>query len=57
MDVIAIPGATGFMDPQTTRKSRLRLDALRTHDFVYSRGPDGLVILGAHGLKVKTIGL
>ncbi|MEI8245535.1 MAG: cofactor-independent phosphoglycerate mutase [Lentisphaerota bacterium] len=35
MDVIEVPGATGFIDTNYTGKVEAALEALKTHDFVY----------------------
>jgi 2,3-bisphosphoglycerate-independent phosphoglycerate mutase len=57
MDVITVPGATGFIDTNYEGKADYALEALRTHDFVllHVEAPDEAGHLGDHELKVKTI--
>lgn len=57
MDVITVPGATGFIDTNYEGKADYALEALKTHDFVlvHVEAPDEAGHLGDHGLKVKTI--
>ena len=57
MDVVKVPGATGFIDTNYEGKADYALEALKTHDFVlvHVEAPDEAGHLGDHGLKVKTI--
>jgi len=57
MDVIKVPGATGFIDTNYEGKADYALDALRTHDLVliHVEAPDEVGHLGDSRLKIKTI--
>lgn len=57
MDVIAVPGATGYLDTDYAAKARYALDAIRRLDFVYIHieAPDEAGHLGSIEEKVKAI--
>jgi len=57
MDVIAVPGATGFVDTNYEGKADYALQALKDHDFVlvHVEAPDEAGHIGDPRLKVKTI--
>jgi 2,3-bisphosphoglycerate-independent phosphoglycerate mutase len=57
MDVIRVPGATGFLDTDYEAKGRYALDAIRRLDFVYLHieAPDEAGHLGSVEEKVKAI--
>ena len=57
MDVIAVPGATGFVDTNYEGKADYALQALRDHDFVlvHVEAPDEAGHMGDPKLKIKTI--
>jgi 2,3-bisphosphoglycerate-independent phosphoglycerate mutase len=57
MDVINVPGATGFIDTNYEGKADYALEALRTHDLVliHVEAPDEVGHLGNSKLKIKTI--
>jgi 2,3-bisphosphoglycerate-independent phosphoglycerate mutase len=57
MDVIAVPGATGFFDTDYRAKGEYALKALRDHDFVYVHveAPDEAGHTGNAVEKVKAI--
>lgn len=57
MDVITVPGATGYLDTDYGAKARYALDAIRRLDFVYIHieAPDEAGHLGSLEEKVKAI--
>jgi len=57
MDVVKVPGATGFVDTNYEGKADYALEALRTHDLVliHVEAPDEVGHLGDSRLKIKTI--
>jgi 2,3-bisphosphoglycerate-independent phosphoglycerate mutase len=57
MDVIRVPGATGYLDTDYEAKGRFALDAIRRLDFVYLHieAPDEAGHLGSVEEKVKAI--
>jgi 2,3-bisphosphoglycerate-independent phosphoglycerate mutase len=57
MDVIRVPGATGYLDTDYEAKGRYALDAIRQLDFVYLHieAPDEAGHLGSVEEKVKAI--
>jgi len=57
MDVVKVPGATGFIDTNYEGKADYALEALRTHDLVliHVEAPDEVGHLGDSRLKIKTI--
>lgn len=57
MDVVKVPGATGFVDTNYEGKADYALEALRTHDLVliHVEAPDEAGHLGDSRLKIKTI--
>jgi 2,3-bisphosphoglycerate-independent phosphoglycerate mutase len=57
MDVIKVPGVTGFIDTNYEGKADYALEALRTHDLVliHVEAPDEAGHLGDARLKIKTI--
>jgi len=57
MDVIKVPGATGFIDTNYEGKADYALEALRDHDFVlvHVEAPDEAGHMGDPQLKVRTI--
>jgi 2,3-bisphosphoglycerate-independent phosphoglycerate mutase len=57
MEVITVPGATGYLDTDYAAKARYALDAIRRLDFVYIHieAPDEAGHLGSIGEKVKAI--
>jgi len=58
MEVIHVPGATGYLDTDYAAKARYALDAIRRLDFVYIHieAPDEAGHLGSTEEKVKAIG-
>ena len=57
MEVISVPGATGYLDTDYDAKARYALDAIRRLDFVYVHieAPDEAGHLGSIEEKVKAI--
>ena len=57
MEVISVPGATGYLDTDYDAKARYALDAIRHLDFVYVHieAPDEAGHLGSVEEKVKAI--
>ncbi len=57
MEVIKVPGATGYLDTDYTAKARYAIDAIRHLDFLYLHieAPDEAGHLGDTGEKVKAI--
>ncbi len=57
MDVIKVPGATGFIDTNYEGKAKAAVDALRDHDFVYLHveAIDEVSHIGDLQLKLKAI--
>ncbi len=57
MDVITVPGATGFIDTNYEGKADYALQAFREHDFVlvHVEAPDEAGHIGDPRLKIKTI--
>ena len=57
MEVISVPGATGYLDTDYAAKARYALDAIKRLDFVYVHieAPDEAGHLGSVGEKVKAI--
>ncbi len=57
MDVITVPGATGFVDTNYEGKADYALQALKDHDFVlvHVEAPDEAGHMGDPRLKIKTI--
>lgn len=57
MEVITVPGATGYLDTDYAAKARYALDAIRRLDFVYIHieAPDEAGHLGSIEEKVKAI--
>jgi 2,3-bisphosphoglycerate-independent phosphoglycerate mutase len=57
MDVITVPGATGYLDTDYAAKGRYALDAIRNLDFVYLHieAPDEAGHLGSIEEKVRAI--
>jgi 2,3-bisphosphoglycerate-independent phosphoglycerate mutase len=57
MEVITVPGATGYLDTDYHAKARYALDAIRRLDFVYIHieAPDEAGHLGSIEEKVKAI--
>jgi 2,3-bisphosphoglycerate-independent phosphoglycerate mutase len=57
MDVIKVPGATGYLDTDYAAKGRYALDAIRNLDFVYLHieAPDEAGHLGSIEEKVRAI--
>lgn len=57
MEVIRVPGATGYLDTDYDAKARYALDAIKRLDFVYIHieAPDEAGHLGSIGEKVKAI--
>ena len=57
MDVITVPGATGYLDTDYDAKARYALDAIESLDFVYLHieAPDEAGHLGSIEEKVKAI--
>jgi 2,3-bisphosphoglycerate-independent phosphoglycerate mutase len=57
MEVISVPGATGYLDTDYDAKARYALDAIRDLDFVYVHieAPDEAGHLGSVEEKVKAI--
>ena len=57
MDVINVPGATGYIDTNYEGKAEFALDSLKNHDFVlvHVEAPDEAGHTGDAALKIKTI--
>ena len=57
LEVIAVPGATGFLDTDYAAKGRYALEALRRRDFllVHIEAPDEAAHMGRADLKVEAI--
>ncbi|NWG09383.1 MAG: alkaline phosphatase family protein, partial [Nitrososphaerales archaeon] len=57
MDVIKVPGATGYYDTDYEGKADHALEGLRDHDFVliHVEAPDEASHTGDYNLKIKTI--
>lgn len=57
MDIVKVPGATGFIDTNYEGKADHALEALRDHDFVlvHVEAPDEAGHMGDPQLKIKTI--
>lgn len=57
LDVINVPGATGFLDTDYAAKGRYALEALRERDFllVHVEAPDEAAHMGRPDLKVEAI--
>jgi 2,3-bisphosphoglycerate-independent phosphoglycerate mutase len=57
LEVIKVPGATGFLDTDYAAKGRYGLDALRERDFllVHIEAPDEAAHMGRADLKVEAI--
>ena len=57
MDVLNVPGATGFYDTVYENKAKYALKALKDHDYVYVHveAPDEAAHSGDLELKIKTI--
>jgi 2,3-bisphosphoglycerate-independent phosphoglycerate mutase len=57
MEIIKVPGATGYLDTDYQAKARYALDAIRHLDFIYLHveAPDEAGHLGSIGEKVKAI--
>ena len=57
MDVVKVPGATGFVDTNYEGKAKAAIDALRGHDFVYLHveAIDEASHIGDLNLKIKAI--
>ena len=57
MDVLDVPGATGYIDTNYEGKADAAVEALRTHDFVYVHveATDEVSHLGDRDLKIRTI--
>lgn len=53
MDVITVPGATGYIDTHYEGKADAALDALKTHDFVYLHVEAMDEVSHAQNLKLK----
>ncbi len=53
MDVIAVPGVTGYIDTNYEGKARAAIDALNTHDFVYLHVEAIDEVSHARDLKLK----
>ena len=57
LDVITVPGATGFLDTDYAAKGRYAIEALRERDFllVHVEAPDEAAHMGRPDLKVEAI--
>ena len=57
MEIIRVPGATGYLDTDYAAKARYALDAIRHLDFLYLHieAPDEAGHLGSTGEKVTAI--
>jgi 2,3-bisphosphoglycerate-independent phosphoglycerate mutase len=57
LDVVKVPGATGFLDTDYGAKGRYGLEALRKHDFllIHIEAPDEAGHMGRADLKVEAI--
>jgi 2,3-bisphosphoglycerate-independent phosphoglycerate mutase len=57
LDVIRVPGATGYYDTNYEGKADYALESLKDHDFVliHVEAPDEAGHLGDYNLKIKTI--
>lgn len=57
LEMISVPGATGFVDTNYEGKARAAIDALNRHDFVYLHveAPDECGHLGDAALKTRAI--
>jgi len=57
MDIIRVPGATGFYDTNYEGKADYALESLKDHDLalIHVEAPDEASHIGDHDLKIKTI--
>lgn len=57
LDVVNVPGATGFLDTNFAGKTRAALEVLREHDFVFVHleAPDECSHMGSADLKIEAI--
>ncbi|HEY2105427.1 MAG TPA: hypothetical protein VGH29_06555 [Candidatus Binataceae bacterium] len=57
LDVISVPGATGFLDTDYAAKGRYAVEALKQRDFllVHIEAPDEAAHMGRADLKVEAI--
>jgi 2,3-bisphosphoglycerate-independent phosphoglycerate mutase len=57
LDIIEVPGATGYIDTNYEGKAKYALKSLEDHDFVliHVEAPDEAGHMGDHTLKIKTI--